>query len=67
MEKEVHPRINKRVLVVVAGIALLFLGAGLALGLWTALEMRGLVGDQFNEQQLTLARHVSVLIENALP
>jgi two-component system NtrC family sensor kinase len=66
MEKEVHPRINKRVLVVVAGIALIFLAAGLALGLWTALEMRNLVSDQFNEQQLALARHVSVLIERQM-
>ena len=42
MEKEFRPRINKKVLVVVAGIALVFLGAGLALGLWTAMEMREL-------------------------
>jgi len=66
MEKEARPRINRRVLVVVAGIALIFLGAGLALGLWTAVEMRDLVGDQFNEQQLALARHVSVLIERQM-
>ncbi len=66
MEKEVRPRINKRVLIVVAGIALIFVGAGLALGIWTALEMRDLVGDQFNEQQLALARHVSVLIERQM-
>jgi len=66
MEKEVRPRINKRVLVVVVGIALVFLGAGLALGVWTALEMRDLVRDQFNEQQLALARHVSFLIEKQL-
>jgi len=66
MEKEVRPRINKRVLIVVAGIALIFVGAGLALGLWTALEMRDLVGDQFNEQQLALARHVAILIERQM-
>jgi len=66
MEKEARPRMNRRVLVVVAGIALIFLGAGLALGLWTAVEMRDLVGDQFNEQQLALARHVSVLIERQM-
>jgi len=66
MEKEVHSRLNKRVLVVVAGIALIFLAAGLALGLWTALEMRELVAGQFNEQQLALARHVSVLIERQM-
>ena len=66
MEKEIRPRINKRVLVIVSGIALLFLGAGLALGLWTAVEMRELVGEQFNEQQLMLARHVSLLIERQM-
>ena len=66
MEKEFRPSINKKVLVIVAGITLLFLGAGLALGLWTALEMRDLVGDQFNEQQLMLARHVSILVERQM-
>ncbi len=66
MKKEFRPRINKKVLVIVAGIALLFVGAGLALGLWTALEMRDLVGNQFNEQQLMLARHVSVLLEKQM-
>jgi two-component system NtrC family sensor kinase len=66
MEKEVRSRLNKKVLIVVAGIALIFLGAGLALGLSTAVEMRDMVGEQFNEQQLALARHVSILIERQM-
>jgi two-component system NtrC family sensor kinase len=66
MEKDVRPRLNKKVLIVVAGIALVFLSAGLALGLRTAVEMRDMVGEQFNEQQLALARHVSVLIERQM-
>jgi two-component system NtrC family sensor kinase len=66
MEKEIRTRLNKKVLILVAGIALIFLGAGLALGLWTAVEMRDMVGEQFNEQQLALARHVSILIERQM-
>lgn len=36
------------------------------MGLWSAGELREVVEDQFNEQQLVIARHVSVLIERQL-
>lgn len=63
MEKEKRPKINKEVVVIVCAAALLFLAAGLVLGLWSAREMKEVVADQFNEQQLVVARHVSSLIE----
>jgi two-component system NtrC family sensor kinase len=66
MDKDRRPRIAKKVFILVAIVALLFLGAGLALGLWSAREMRQVVSEQFNEEQLVLARHVSVLIERQI-
>jgi two-component system NtrC family sensor kinase len=63
MDKDRRPKIAKKVFIVVLIVALLFLGAGLVLGLWSAREMRQVVSDQFNQEQLVLARHVSVLIE----
>ena len=66
MDKERRPKIKKNVLIVVSAIALLFLGAGAVLGLWSAREMRELVADQFNAQQLVIARHASSLIERQM-
>ncbi len=66
MDKNRRPKIAKEVFVVVAVAALLFLGAGLILGLWSAREMRQVVSEQFNEEQLVLARHISILIERQI-
>ncbi|MEJ2726225.1 MAG: hypothetical protein P8175_16615 [Deltaproteobacteria bacterium] len=66
MDKQNRPKIEKNVLFIVAAIALLFLGAGAVLGLWSAKEMRELVAGQFNEQQLVIARHASNLIERQM-
>ena len=66
MDKDLRPKIARKALVAISVITLLFLAAGVALGVWTAAEMRDLVGHQFNEEQLALARHVSVLIERQM-
>jgi len=66
MDKNRRPKIEKNVLVIVSAIALLFLGAGALLGLWSAREMRASVADQFNQQQLVIARHASALIERQM-
>jgi two-component system NtrC family sensor kinase len=66
MDRDSRPKIAKEVFIVVLIVALLFLGAGLALGLWSAREMRQVVSDQFNQEQLVLARHISVLIERQI-
>jgi two-component system, NtrC family, sensor kinase len=66
MDKDRRPKITRKVLMAVSVTAAFFLAAGLVLGLWSAREMREVVGDQFNEQQLVIARHVSVLIERQI-
>ena len=66
MDKDRRPKITRKVLIAVSVTAALFLAAGLVLGLWSARELREVVGDQFNEQQLVIARHVSTLIEKQI-
>ena len=66
MGTEIHPKIRKKVFIVVSVIALIFLAAGAILGISSAGEMRDLVGDQFNAQQLVLARQVSALVEKQM-
>jgi two-component system, NtrC family, sensor kinase len=66
MDKGSRPKIAKKVLIIVSVTAVLFLAAGLVLGLWSAREMREVVGEQFNQEQLVIARHVSMLIERQI-
>ncbi|MFH1481475.1 MAG: hypothetical protein ABIG67_09410, partial [Pseudomonadota bacterium] len=66
MDKQKRPKIEKNLLLAVSFTALFFLAAGAALGLWSTREMKEVVVDQFNEQQLVIARHVSTLIERQL-
>ena len=66
MERDRRPKIARKVLLIVSVTAVLFLAAGLVLGLWSAKEMREEVAEQFNQQQLVIARHVSVLIERQI-
>ena len=66
MDKDRRPKITRKVLIAVSLTAAFFLAAGLVLGLWSARELREVVGDQFNEQQLVIARHVSTLIEKQI-
>lgn len=41
----------------------MLLAADIWLGIWSSRKMRDLVADQFNQEQLVIARHVSGLIE----
>jgi len=66
MNAEHRPRINRNVLFFVSGLALIFMLAGAGLGLWSARELRETVADQFNQQQLAVARHVANLIERQM-
>lgn len=66
MNPERRPKINRNMLFFVSSIAFLFMLAGAGLGLWSAREMRETVADQFNQQQLAVARHVSNLIERQM-
>ena len=66
MDKIKRSGIRRNVIVIVSTAAVIFLGGGTVLGLWSAREMREQVGDQFNEQQLVIARNVTDLIEREL-
>jgi PAS domain S-box-containing protein len=66
MDTEIRPKTGKKVFSIVSAVALIFLAAGAVLGIWSASEMKELVGEQFNAQQLVLARQVSTLIEKQI-
>lgn len=65
MEKKL-PIIRRHIAIVVSLFALIFLLAGIALGLWTVREMKNQVVEQFNNEQLVIARNTSGLIEREL-
>lgn len=50
---------------VAVGAVVLLVAGGIA-GVWTSRKMRDLVADQFNQEQLVIAGHVSALLENTL-
>jgi PAS domain S-box-containing protein len=56
-------KLRRNVLLLVALVAFAFMAVGAGLAIWSALDMRQAVSDQFNQEQLALARHVSTLIE----
>ena len=66
MGTEIRPKIGNRVFIVVSVVALIFLATGAVLGIWSASETKELVDEQFNAQQLVLARQVSTLIEKQI-
>jgi PAS domain S-box-containing protein len=66
MDLESRPRVNRNVLFFVSAVAVFFLVAGGVLGILSAREMRETVSDQFNQQQLAVARHISNLIERQM-
>jgi two-component system, NtrC family, sensor kinase len=59
-------RINRKFIVVVVLAAAGFMVIGGVLGLWSIREMREMVVNQFNDEQLVIARNVSALIEREL-
>ncbi|MEW6668466.1 MAG: ATP-binding protein [Thermodesulfobacteriota bacterium] len=66
METERPPKLKRNVLGLVAAVAIAFMAAGAGLGIWSARDMRQVVADQFNQEQLVMARHVSTLIERQM-
>ncbi|MBN2124277.1 MAG: PAS domain S-box protein [Deltaproteobacteria bacterium] len=66
MKGERRRRIQGKVLAVVVLAGIAFIAAGIFLGAWSAGEMREMVADQFNEEQLVMARHVATLIEREI-
>ena len=55
--------IEKKVLLMIFVAALMLLAGSAALGVWSAGQMRETVKQQFNEEQLVLARNIASLIE----
>ncbi|MBW2062972.1 MAG: PAS domain S-box protein [Deltaproteobacteria bacterium] len=66
MNKEKRSGIEKNIILIVSVTVLFFMAAGAMLGLRSAKEMRKIVGNQFNEEQLVIARNVANLIEREL-
>jgi len=54
---------GKRVFVFIPIVALLFLTAAFVIGMWSAEDIKTTVLNQFNDEQLVIARHISFLIE----
>ena len=66
MDKEKRPAINKKVFLVVCFSAVIFMAAGIAAGLWSAMKMREQVRRQFNQGQLIIAHSISDLVEREM-
>lgn len=56
----------RKILIIIASITFLLLGGALYLGHSTAHQMKGILRDQFNQQQLVLARSAAQRIETAM-
>ena len=63
MNKVKGSAIEKKVLLMIFVAALILLAGGAALGVWSAGQMRETVKQQFNEEQLVIARNIASLIE----
>ena len=66
MDKKKPLGIRRNIFIIVCSGSLIFMAAGILLGLWSARKMREQVGRQFNEEQLVVAHHVSSLLEREL-
>ncbi|MBW2051834.1 MAG: PAS domain S-box protein [Deltaproteobacteria bacterium] len=66
MDKEKRSRIKKNILFFVSVTVFLFIGAGALLGLRSANEMRKIVGNQFNAEQLVIAQNVANRVEKEI-
>ncbi len=65
MEMQEKERIQlQRMLKVVGGVTSLLVLIALYLGISTARQMKGIIRDQFNQQQLALARNLAATIED---
>lgn len=65
MEKK-RPIIRRNIAVIVGLLAGMFLISGIALGLWSARDMKRQIVEQFNNEQLVIARNTSGMIEREL-
>jgi two-component system NtrC family sensor kinase len=61
-----RPKLAKRITVSIGVTVILFLVAGAMLSLWTVREMKKIVSEQFNQEQLVIARTVKQRIEREI-
>lgn len=66
MKKHKRPGIRKNILFFVSLGAVVLLVVGVLLGHWSSQQMRDLVADQFNQEQLVIAKHIAGLIEEKM-
>ena len=61
-----HPGLSRKFIIGVSAITLVVLVTGLILTLWVGQVLREVVTDQFNDQQLSVARGAKHLVEREL-
>ena len=61
-----HPGLSKKILIGVSAVTVVVLVVGLLLALWVGHVLREVVTDQFNDQQLSVARGAKHLVEREL-
>jgi PAS domain S-box-containing protein len=61
-----RPKVEKKIVVIVLMSSVFFLVAGAALCLWYIREMREIIAQQFNEQQLAVAHGIGRSIERQI-
>ncbi len=61
-----RPVVEKQIILAVAGILVVFLSIGVSLNSWSGEDVRQIVKNQFNAEQLVVARSVKGLIEREL-
>ena len=66
MDDARRPKINRRVTVTIIALALGFLAAGGILGVTSGKEIRKALKDQFNAEQIVIARNLAAFIEEKL-
>ena len=66
VEMTKRPVVEKQIILAVGGILVVLLSIGASLSGWSGEEVRRIVKDQFNAEQLVIARSVKSLIEREL-
>ena len=66
VEMTKRPIVEKQIILAVSGILVVLLSIGASLSAWSGEEVRRIVKDQFNAEQLVIARSVKSLIEREL-
>ncbi|MBC2715910.1 MAG: PAS domain S-box protein [Desulfobacteraceae bacterium] len=66
MDNPTRPKINKKIIIALIFATVLVLTAGAVLDLWLNRELKKTARQQFNDQQMVIARNINHLITNKL-